>query len=117
VFEQFFLTRPLLNGTGRLFAVSRTQNEIEIYYAVISIRSDAAGVDGIPLSSIKLLLPVVLLVLTHIFSHSFVSSVFPEKWKTSVVLPISKVGSPAKFSDYRPVFLTECVSIWTSSAS
>jgi hypothetical protein len=112
VFEQLFLTRPLLNGTGRLFAVSRTQNEIEIYYAVIS-----AGVDGIPLSSIKLLLPVVLLVLTHIFSHSFVSSVFPEKWKTSVVLPIPKVGSSAKFSDYRPVFLTECVSIWTSSAS
>jgi hypothetical protein len=30
-----------------------------------------------------------------------VSSEFPGKWKTSVVLPILKVSSPVKFSDYR----------------
>jgi hypothetical protein len=48
----------------------------EIYDAVMSIRLDAAGVDGIPMSFIKLLLPVVLLVLTHIFNHIFVSSEF-----------------------------------------
>jgi hypothetical protein len=65
-----------------------------------SIRLDAAGVDGIPMSFIKLLLPVVLPVLTHIF----VSSEFPGKWKTSAVLPMPKVSSPAKFSD-QSVFL------------
>jgi hypothetical protein len=53
----------------------------------------------VPLSFIKLLLLVVLPVLTHIFNHIFVSSEFPVKWKTSVVLPIPKVTSPAKFSD------------------
>jgi hypothetical protein len=72
----------------------------------MSIRSDAAGVDGILLSFIKLLLPVVLPVLTHIF----VISEFPGKWKTSVVLPISKVSSPAKFSHYRPISLLVCLS-------
>jgi hypothetical protein len=62
------------------------------------------------LSFIKLLLPVVLPVLTHIFNHVFVSSEFPEKWKTSVVLPILKVSSPAKFCDYRPISLLVCLS-------
>jgi hypothetical protein len=75
-------------------------SESEFYDAVMFIRSDATDIDGISLSFIKLLLPVVLPVLTHIFNHIFVSSEFPEKKKTSVVLPIPKIGSPAKFSDY-----------------
>jgi hypothetical protein len=74
----------------------------------MSIRPDAAGVDGIPLSFIKYLLPVVVPVLTHIFNHIFVSSEIPGKWKTSVVLLIPKVSSPAKFSDYRPISLLVC---------
>jgi hypothetical protein len=37
-----------------------TVNESEICDAVMSIRLDAAGVDRLPLSFIKLLLPVVL---------------------------------------------------------
>jgi hypothetical protein len=108
--NNYFLTRPLLNGAGE-FTMSRTNNvpefsfasvsESEICDAVMSIRSAAAGVDGIPLTFIKLLLPVVKPVLTHIF----VSSEFLGKWKTSVVLPIPKVSSPAQFSDYRPIGL------------
>jgi hypothetical protein len=65
------------------------------------------GVDGIPLTLIKLLLPV----LTHLFNHIFVSSELPEKWKTSVVLPIRNVPTtPAKFPDYRPISLLVCLS-------
>jgi hypothetical protein len=99
--NNYFFMRILLNGAGE-FAVSRTNNkpefsfatvsESEIYDAVMSIWSDAAGVNGIPLSFIKLLLLVVLPVLTHIFNHIFVSSKFPGKWKTSVVLHIPKVS-------------------------
>jgi hypothetical protein len=74
-----------------------TVSESEICDAVMSIRSDAAGVDGVPLSFIKLLLPVVLYL--SIFNHIFVSSEFAGKRKTSVVLPIPKV------SIARPSFL------------
>jgi hypothetical protein len=70
----------------------------------MSIRSDAA--DEMPLSFIKLLLPV----LSHILNHIFVSSEFSGRWKTSVVLPISKVSHPAKFSDYRHLSLLVCLS-------
>jgi hypothetical protein len=82
----------------------------EICDAVMSIRSDAAGGDEITLSFIKSLFHVVVPVLTHIFNHIFMSSEFPGKWKTSVVLPIPKVSSPAKFSDYRPISLLFCLS-------
>jgi hypothetical protein len=41
--KNYFLPRPLLNGAGEFsFA---TVSEIEICDAIISIRSDAAGVD------------------------------------------------------------------------
>jgi hypothetical protein len=109
--NNYFLTRPLLNGAGA-FTVSRTNNVPEFSFATVSkseicdagmsIRSAATGVDGIPLSFIKLLL--------HIFDQIFVSSEFPSKWKTSVVLPIPKVSSPAKLSDYRPISLLVCLS-------
>jgi hypothetical protein len=55
--NNYFFTRPLLSWADE-FAVSRTQNvpefsfstvsESEIYDAVMSVRSDAVGVDGIP---------------------------------------------------------------------
>jgi hypothetical protein len=86
--NNYFFTRPLLNGADE-FAVSRTNNvhefsfatlsESEICDAVMSIRSEAAGVDGIHSSFIKLLFPMFLPVLTHTFSHIFVSSEFPGK--------------------------------------
>jgi hypothetical protein len=41
--------------------------------------------------------------------HIFVSSEFPKKWKTSVVLPIPKIGSTAKLSDYRPISILVCL--------
>jgi hypothetical protein len=88
--KNYFLTRPLLNGAGE-FAVSRTNNvpelpfatvsESEISDAVMSIKLDAACVDGIHLSLIKLLLPVVVPFSTE----------FPEKLKIFVVLPVPKV--------------------------
>jgi hypothetical protein len=61
------LTRPLLNEADE-FSFATVS---EICDTVISIRSDATGVDGKPLSFIKSILPVVL---THIFNHIFVSN-------------------------------------------
>jgi hypothetical protein len=55
-----FLTRLLLNGTGEFAFSFATVSESEICDVVMSIRLDAAGVYGIPLSYMKLLLPVVL---------------------------------------------------------
>jgi hypothetical protein len=47
--------------------------EVEVYNAVMSIKSNAAGVDEIPLSFITVLLGT----LNHVFNHIFTCSEFP----------------------------------------
>jgi hypothetical protein len=69
-----------------------------------AIKSNAAGVDEIPLSFIKSLLPVLFGTLTYVFDHIFTCSEFPSRQGASVVsLPIPKVAVLVKFSDYRPI--------------
>jgi hypothetical protein len=82
----------------------------EVCNAVMPIKSNDAGVDEIPLSFIKSLLPVLLGTMTHVFNHIFTCSEFPAKWGASVVLPIPKVAVPIKFTDYRPIRLLACFS-------
>jgi hypothetical protein len=53
--------------------------EDEVFNAVMSIKSNAAGVDEIPLSVIKSL-PIFLGTLTHVFNHIFTSLEFPARW-------------------------------------
>jgi hypothetical protein len=84
--------------------------EDKVFNAVMSIKSNAAGVDEIPLSFIKSLLPVLLSTLTHVFDQIFTCSEFPVRWEASVVLPIPKAAVPVKFSDYRPISLLACLS-------
>jgi hypothetical protein len=79
-----------------------TVAETDVKEAILSVKSNAAGVDELPLSFIKILLPTILPVFTHIFNHIFTCSIFPDRWKTSIVLPIPKIGKPVGFSDFRP---------------
>jgi hypothetical protein len=80
--------------------VSVTENEV--CNAVMSIKSNAAGVDGIPLSLIKSLLHVLLGTLTNVFNHIFTCSELPARWgggggvRASVVLPISLLACLSK---------------------
>jgi Reverse transcriptase (RNA-dependent DNA polymerase) len=62
------------------------------------------------MSFIKLLLPVILPILTFIFNHIFTTSEFPQRWKTSIVIPIPKVTNPGSLSDFRPISLLPCFS-------
>jgi hypothetical protein len=72
-----------------------------------------AGID--PLFFVRSLLPALLPVLTHFFYYIFVNSKLSDMLKTFVVLPISNIGSLAKFSDYIPISLLVCVCVGSSS--
>jgi len=74
-----------------------------IVKAINSIKSNAKGVDQIPVTFIKLCLPVILPVLEHIFNYSLQNSVFPTTWKKANILPLLKVKNPTEPKDYRPV--------------
>jgi hypothetical protein len=45
----------------------------------MDVKSDASGLDGIPLSFVKMLLPVVFPAFTHLFNSIFTCSEFPFK--------------------------------------
>jgi hypothetical protein len=76
----------------------------------MAVKSDASGLDGVPLSFVKTLLSVVLPALTHLFHFLFTCSNFTSRWKCAVVLPIPKISNPAGFSDFRPISLLPCLS-------
>jgi hypothetical protein len=72
--------------------VSVTENEV--CNCVMSIKSNAAGVDEIPLRFIKSLLPVLLGTLTHVFNHIFTSSEFPVRWELLWCCQFQRLLSP-----------------------
>lgn len=75
----------------------------DVINAVMSIQSNAVGVDEISVTMLKLSLMYILPVLCHIFDYSLQHSVFPEVWKKAQITPVVKVKSPEDPSDYRPV--------------
>jgi hypothetical protein len=54
------------------------------YYKRVMVKSDASGVDEIPLSFVKMLLPVVLPTLTHLFNFIFTCSEFRSRRKSEI---------------------------------
>jgi hypothetical protein len=82
----------------------------DVLDAVRLVKSAATGNDGIPMSFIKLLLPIILPTLTFIYNHIFITSEFPQRWKTSIVILVPKVANPNSLSDLRPISLLPCFS-------
>nr|CAH7757971.1 unnamed protein product [Callosobruchus chinensis] len=72
---------------------------------LFSIKSNAAGSDGITLHMLKLCLPTILPHITHIVSCCLDVGYFPLNWKLSFVTPLPKVSTPACLNDLRPISL------------
>jgi hypothetical protein len=64
--------------------------DLEVFTAIYDIKSNAIGMDGIPVSFIKLLMPFILPYMTHIFNKILTTSKFPTARKTSKNMPIAK---------------------------
>ena len=82
----------------------------DIVKSVDRISSNAVGNDGIPIKFIKLLLPVLCPILSHIFNHIIMTSTFPSCWKIGHVIPVAKVSAPKSVNDFRPISLLPSIS-------
>jgi Reverse transcriptase (RNA-dependent DNA polymerase) len=91
------------------FAFSNTF-DLEVFNAIHQIKSNAIGLDGVPLKFLKLILPQILGIVTHIFNTILTSSVYPATWKVSKVIPIAKKSEPGNMSDYRPISVLPALS-------
>jgi retron-type reverse transcriptase len=91
------------------FSFSLVEEDM-VFGAVMSVKSDAVGDDGLPLKFIKLILPDLLPILTHVLNHVIMTSSFPSLWKTALVVPIPKSSGPAQVSDFRPISILPVLS-------
>ena len=84
--------------------------ELDVIKTVRSISSNACGVDEINIFVLKLLLPRISGILTHIINISFEHCIFPDRWKLATITPIPKILCPLKPSDFRPISLLPTLS-------
>lgn len=88
----------------------RNVYEDEIYRAMMSIKSDAVGLDSIPLRFTKLIFPYVLQHIKHIMNFTITSSKVTDDWKVSRVLPVHKKTRFFNLSDFRAIHILPVIS-------
>ena len=84
--------------------------EFEVELGIMHVKSNAVGCDNMIPKLVKILLPVILPYLTHIFNYIITTCSFPESWKTAIITPIPKVTSPSDISDFRPISMLPYLS-------
>jgi len=72
-------------------------SQCDVLKSILSIKSNATGLDEINPKFLKLILPKILPVITHILNCSITTSTFRNSWKIAKILPIPKSGT-----EYRP---------------
>lgn len=85
-------------------------NEIDVVNAIYEIKSNAVGLDEIPIKFIKLILPILLKPITHLFNCIINTSMFPEGWKSSKIIPIKKKSNVDSLSNMRPISISCALS-------
>ena len=77
--------------------------EPELNKELSSLKSSAAGHDGLHPSVIKKCPDLLSTPLLHIFNRSFEQGIFPDKLKLALVTPIYKKEEHNLFTNYRPI--------------
>ena len=80
--------------------------ECEVKWALESItRNKASGGDGIPVELYQILKDGAVKVLHSICQQVWKTQQWPQDWKRSDFIPISKKGNVKEFSNYRTIAL------------
>jgi hypothetical protein len=85
-------------------------SENEVLSALLHIKSNAAGIDDIPINFIRILKPIILQFLTFIVNTCITKSIIPDEWKKSKILPRPKKSKPQQISDFRPISILPSAS-------
>lgn len=102
-------TLPMSSDISDSFSLSNVTEE-DVSIAVCSIKSDAKGIDGIPVSFLIRLLPIILSHLTYLMNACLTTSKFPSSWKQAIVLPLAKVNNPKTIKEFRPISILPSLS-------
>lgn len=82
----------------------------ELVSALSSVKGKTPGHDRISYPIIKKLPLPILSLLLNIYNNIFSTGIYPQAWKTSLIVPILKPGkSPLDVCSYRPISLLPCL--------
>ncbi len=90
----------------------RAPSEKEVEAIIMGLNNTKAlGVDGIPVSVLKALAPVIAAPVAHMIKKSFEHAVVPSGFKKASVIPLHKKHKPTHLpSSYRPVAILAALS-------
>ena len=74
----------------------------EVRKVVQSLESNSAGVDGLPLQTVKVILRYILPCLVFIINLSLEKGSFPVQFKVAKVIPFHKGGRKSDIENWRP---------------
>jgi hypothetical protein len=100
---------PADYGHDELFSFSNV-TDMEVFDAIRGIKSETMGLDGISIRFLRLILSSILPCVAHTFNTVLTCSIFPEAWKMSKILPVSKIPNPGELRDYRPFSVLPALS-------
>ena len=92
--ESYSLVTPARDVSDKFFF--KYVLPCDIVKAINGIKSNATGIDSIPVSFLKLCLPSLLPVIEYLFNYSLQNSIFPSMWKQANIVPIPKVKNPKR---------------------
>jgi hypothetical protein len=68
--------------------------DLEVFNAIHQIKSNAIGMDDVPIRFLKIILPYIISIITHILNTILMTSRYPVAWKISKITPIAKTNTP-----------------------
>lgn len=75
----------------------------EVVNAVCEVKSNAVGMDDLPIRFLKIALPLVIHQITHMFNLFIDTSTYPDLWKHAKVLPLKKKPNLNDVTNLRPI--------------
>jgi len=87
-------TQPLCHNSFSFIYI----NQSDVLASILHVKSDAVGLDNMSPKFVKLLLPLMLPHVTHVFNTAITTFSFPTIWKNAKIFPIPKLNN-----DYRPI--------------
>ena len=99
----------MANESYNSFAFSNICED-DLFSAICQVKSESSGLDNISIKFVKRVFPYVSKYLLHTFNYILTTSSYPDQWRHSKVVPISKVSNPTDLSHFRPISILSSIS-------
>lgn len=118
--NDYFVSNRMVNTTGLGVSSSDPDTfnafsfdcifEYDFLKAMRQVKSNALGVDGIPIKFLRMIYPFISRHLLHFFNTILTTSRFPDGWKIARVTPLPKTGGSYQIDNLRPISVLPALS-------